>query len=164
MEGFRSVGAFEPNMDGYFGWVEQKGFPLPPNREDIWLPEGEDAVPGATTRPSRIPHALSDSAFFTDRALSYLKGRDGKPFFLHLGYYRPHPPFVASAPYHAMYDAADMARPSAPEASRRRPGSTPCWHGTSTAPGRRASSAAARVPRPRWTRRRCARCARPTSA
>lgn len=111
MDGFRSVGAFEPNMDGYFGWVAQQGFPLPPNREDIWLPEGEDTVPGATTKPSRIPKELSDSAFFTDRALTYLKGRQGKPFFLHLGYYRPHPPFVAPAPYHDMYKAEDMPKP-----------------------------------------------------
>ena len=50
-------------------------------------------------------------AYFTERALTYLKGRDGLPFFLHLGYYRPHPPFVASAPYHAMYSAADMKPP-----------------------------------------------------
>ena len=35
MEGFRSVGAFEPSMDGYFGWLAQKGYALPPNREDI---------------------------------------------------------------------------------------------------------------------------------
>jgi arylsulfatase A-like enzyme len=116
MEGFRSVGAFEPNMDGYFGWVAQNGFALPEKREDVWLPEGEDAVPGATTRPARIPREFSDTAFFTDRALSYLKGRysgssRGKGWFLHLGYYRPHPPFVASAPYHAMFDAADMPAP-----------------------------------------------------
>ena len=86
---------------------------MPANREDIWLPEGEgeDAAPGATPHPARIPAELSDSAFFTDRALTYLKGRDGKPFFLHLGYYRPHPPFVASAPYHAMYSPDSMAPP-----------------------------------------------------
>lgn len=30
---------------------------------------------------------------------------------MHLGYYRPHPPFVASAPYHAMYAAAAMPPP-----------------------------------------------------
>ena len=66
---------------------------------------------GATVHPARIPAALSDSAFFTERALMYLKGRNGKPFFLHLGYYRPHPPFVASAPYHAMYAAGDMVPP-----------------------------------------------------
>jgi arylsulfatase A-like enzyme len=111
MAGFRAVGAFEPRMDGYFGWVAHKGFSLPERREDIWLPQGEEAVPGATDRPARIPAELSDTRFFTERALTYLKGRNGKPFFLHLGYFRPHPPFVASAPYHAMYRAADMVPP-----------------------------------------------------
>lgn len=110
MDDFRSVGAFEPDHDGYFGWLAQKGYALPANRDDIWLPDHEGSR-GATVHPARIPAALSDSAFFTERALTYLKGRDGKPFFLHLGYYRPHPPFVASAPYHAMYDAADMKPP-----------------------------------------------------
>jgi len=110
MDGFRSVGAFEPEHDGYFGWLAQKGYKLPPHRDDIWLPDHE-TVRGATTHPARIPAELSDSAFFTERALTYLKGRNGKPFFLHLGYYRPHPPFVASAPYHAMYAAADMPKP-----------------------------------------------------
>ncbi len=111
MEGFRSVGSFGPAMEGYFGWLAQQGFAMPERREAIWLPEGEDAVPGATDRPCRVPAHLSDSAYFTERALTYLKGRNGKPFFLHLGYWRPHPPFVASAPYHAMYRAADMAPP-----------------------------------------------------
>jgi arylsulfatase A-like enzyme len=110
MDGFRSVGAFEPDHDGYFGWLAQKGYKLPANRDDVWLPDHETSR-GATTHPARIPAALSDSAFFTERALAYLHGRNGKPFFLHLGYYRPHPPFVASAPYHAMYDATDMPPP-----------------------------------------------------
>jgi arylsulfatase A-like enzyme len=111
MAGWRPVGSFEPSHDGYFGWLAQKGYPVPANRDDIWLPEGDDAVPGATSRPARVPAELSDSAFFTERALTFLKGRDGKPFFLHLGYYRPHPPFVASAPYHAMYRPQDMPAP-----------------------------------------------------
>jgi arylsulfatase A-like enzyme len=111
MDGFRSVGAFEPHMDGYFGWLAHQGYTLPPKREDIWLPEGVDAVPGATALPSRIPAALSDSTYFTERALTYLKGRNGKPWFLHLGYYRPHPPFIAPAPYNTMYAPADMPAP-----------------------------------------------------
>lgn len=111
MDGFRSVGAFEPSMDGYFGWLAQQGYKLPARREDIWLPEGEDAVPGVTDRPCRIPAELSDSAYFTERALTYLKGRGDRPWFLHLGYYRPHPPFIAPAPYHAMYAPADMPAP-----------------------------------------------------
>lgn len=111
MDGFRSVGAFEPSMDGYFGWLAHQGYRLPPRREDIWLPEGEDSVPGVTNRPCRIPRELSDSTYFTERALTYLKGRNGKPWFLHLGYYRPHPPFIAPAPYHAMYSPEDMPPP-----------------------------------------------------
>ena len=111
MDGFRSVGAFEPTMDGYFGWLAHKGYPLPAKREDIWLPEGEDAIPGVTDRPCRIPAELSDTAYFTDRALTYLKGVGNKPWFLHLGYYRPHPPFIAPAPYHAMYRPEDMPAP-----------------------------------------------------
>ena len=111
MDGFRSVGAFEPTMDGYFGWLAHQGYRLPPRREDIWLPEGENAVPGVTDRPSRIPAALSDTAYFTDRALTYLKGVGDKPWFLHLGYYRPHPPFIAPAPYHALYRPEDMPAP-----------------------------------------------------
>jgi arylsulfatase A-like enzyme len=111
MDGWRPVGDFGPDHDHYFGWLAQQGYELPANRDDIWLPEGMDAVPGATNRPARIPAHLSDSAFFTEKALEYLKGRDGKPFFLHLGYYRPHPPFVASAPYHAMYRPEDMPKP-----------------------------------------------------
>ncbi len=110
MDGFRPVGAFEPSDDGYFGWLAQQGFPLPARREDIWLPEQEDTA-DATARPSRVPAPLSDTAYFTESALAYLKGRGGKPFFLHLGYYRPHPPFIASAPYHALYRAEDMAPP-----------------------------------------------------
>ncbi len=119
MDGWRPVGEFGPGHDAYFGWLAHQGYELPPNRDDIWLPEGEDAVPGATHLPARIPAHLSDTTYFTERALQYLKGRNGLPFFLHLGYYRPHPPFVASAPYHAMYSPADMAAPvraSSPEA------------------------------------------------
>jgi arylsulfatase A-like enzyme len=108
MEGFRSVGAFEPDMDGYFGWLAQNGYVLPEKRENIWLPEGEDSEPGATDKPCRIPKELSDSAYFTERALTYLKGKGEKPWFLHLGYWRPHPPFVACAPYNKAYRPEDM--------------------------------------------------------
>lgn len=111
MDGFRPVGSFEPDQDGYFGWLAQKGYKLPKRREEIWLPEGEDSAPGATDRPARIPAHLSDSSFFTEAALTYLKGLNGKPFFLHLGYWRPHPPFIASAPYNAMYRPEDMTAP-----------------------------------------------------
>jgi arylsulfatase A-like enzyme len=108
MDGFHSVGAFE-NRDAYFGWVASQGFALPRNRDDVWLPQGAPSA-GATAQPAVIPKELSDTAWFTERALTYLKGRSGKPWFLHLGYYRPHPPFIAPAPYNAMYRPEDMPK------------------------------------------------------
>lgn len=108
MEGFHSVGAFE-NRDAYFGWVEGQGFELPKNRDDVWRPQGASDG-GATAKPAVIPKELSDTAWFTERGLSYLRGRSGKPWFLHLGYYRPHPPFIASEPYNSMYRPEDMPK------------------------------------------------------
>jgi arylsulfatase A-like enzyme len=108
MEGFHPVGAFE-NREAYFGWVEGQGFALPKNRDDIWLPQGASEG-GATAQPAVIPKELSDTAWFTERGLDYLRGRAGKPWFLHLGYYRPHPPFIAPAPYNAMYRPEDMPK------------------------------------------------------
>jgi arylsulfatase A-like enzyme len=108
MEGFHSVGSFE-NRDAYFGWVESQGFKMPKPRENIWLPRGSSPG-GATAEPAVIPKELSDTAWFTERGLTYLRGHAGKPWFLHLGYYRPHPPFIASAPYNAMYRPEDMPK------------------------------------------------------
>jgi len=122
MEGFRAIGAFEPDKEAYFGWVAAKGYALPENRADIWLPEGDESLPGPTSRPSRIPAGLSDTSFFTERALAYLRGRNGKPWFLHLGYFRPHPPFAAPAPYHDLYAPEDVPAPrraSSPEEEAR---------------------------------------------
>ena len=73
-----------------------------------------------------IPKELSDTAWFTERGLSYLQGRGGKPWFLHLGYYRPHPPFIAPAPYNAMYRPEDMPKPVRAASPPKRPSRTRC--------------------------------------
>ncbi len=126
MDGFHPVGSWGMRMEAYFAWVASHGFPMPDNPWDIWLPQGVEAgEPGATRKPARIPAELSDSAFFTDRALQYLRGAGDRPWFLHLGYYRPHPPFCASAPYHEMFDPAASPPPvraaSAREEARQHP-------------------------------------------
>lgn len=50
---------------------------------------------GPPHRPAASPAALSDTRWFTDRGLEYLRGTENKPWFLHLGYWRPHPPHRA---------------------------------------------------------------------
>ena len=112
MEGWKSVGSWGLKMEAYFGWLAAQGVQLPVNPWDIWRPEGlvENEI-GATSKPSRIPAHLSDTTWFTDKGLDYLRSVQHKPWFLHLGYYRPHPPFAAPAPYHNMYDPAQCPPP-----------------------------------------------------
>ena len=128
MDGFHSVGAFEPYRDAYFGWVASQGFKLPDESRGHLAAARRSPRRRARRRSRRvIPKELSDTAWFTERGLSYLRGRAGKPWFLHLGYYRPHPPFIASAPYHAMYRPEDMPKVGAGASRRRRrPSRTRC--------------------------------------
>ena len=110
MHGWHPVGPWEPSKTPYFNWLRSKGVTLPTPPEDIWLPiDGPGS--GATTSASTLPKELSPTTWSTDCALSYLQGVAGKPWFLHLGYYRPHPPFIAPAPYNTLYDPAAVPEP-----------------------------------------------------
>lgn len=48
------------------------------------------------------PEELSVSAFLTDRFVHWLDSRDG-PWFAHLSYLRPHPPYSAAGSFSTMY-------------------------------------------------------------
>jgi len=53
----------------------------------------------------------SETAFLTDRFLDYLASAQHGPWFAHLSYIKPHPPWVAAAPYHALIERETIAKP-----------------------------------------------------
>jgi arylsulfatase A-like enzyme len=53
---------------------------------------------------------LSTSTFLTDRFLDWL-GHQAQPWFAHLSYLRPHPPYSAAGEFSKMYDPADCPLP-----------------------------------------------------
>ena len=53
--------------------------------------------------PSRLPDEHGESAYVTKRAIQFMTEMGDDPWFLQLGYYKPHWPYVANAPYHNMY-------------------------------------------------------------
>ncbi len=82
--------------------------------EDIYGP----FRPAARARgeSSHLPPALfaaehSLSAFLVDGTIEHLSRAHDRPWFVHLSIFPPHPPFVAPAPYHALYDPAEVALP-----------------------------------------------------
>jgi arylsulfatase A-like enzyme len=61
--------------------------------------------------PAVFEAADSETAFLTDRFLAWLSVSGAKPWFAHLSYVIPHPPFGAPAPFHAAVDPADVPLP-----------------------------------------------------
>lgn len=53
--------------------------------------------------PSRVKEEHSETAFMTDQAVSFMQRMGEQPWVLHLSYVKPHWPYMAPAPYHAMY-------------------------------------------------------------
>lgn len=106
MLGWTPIARLDPAKRPYFDWLRQRGVDIPEEREDIWLPV--DSSPNAA---SSIAAEHSDTSYATDHALAYLRGIEGQPWSLHLGYYRPHPPFIAPAPYNNAYDPAVTPTP-----------------------------------------------------
>ncbi len=62
-----------------------------------------------TDAPPAYSAEQTQTAFLTGEFIRWLGEQDaGKPWFAHLSFLRPHPPFIVPAPYNTMYAPADM--------------------------------------------------------
>lgn len=87
----------------YFAWVRGKGVAMPERPKMLMASEG---TPGPSAAPARIPAAASDTAWTLEHAIRFLHAsRPERPWVLHCGFYRPHPPFAAPAPWHEAVNA-----------------------------------------------------------
>lgn len=55
--------------------------------------------------PARVREEHSETAYMTDQAMRFMRSQGEQPWVLHLSYVKPHWPYMAPAPYHAMYTA-----------------------------------------------------------
>lgn len=53
--------------------------------------------------PARVAEAHSETVYTTDRAIDFISEQGEQPWCLHLSYIKPHWPYIAPAPYHALY-------------------------------------------------------------
>ncbi len=73
------------------------------------------------TRPARVAEEDSETPYMTRRAIDFMREAAGRPWCLHLSYIKPHWPYIAPAPYHAIYSAADVVPALRCEAERAEP-------------------------------------------
>ncbi|MCK0151543.1 sulfatase-like hydrolase/transferase [Marivita sp. S6314] len=114
--GFREVVRMRLEGD-YSEWetyLKDNGY-APGPYPDLYRPTGD-----TPDSPALYAAEHSDTAFLTNRTLEEL-AQHPPGWFAHLTYIRPHPPFVAPAPYNAMYAADAMPAPKTAE--------DPEWHG-----------------------------------
>ncbi|MCB0971850.1 MAG: sulfatase-like hydrolase/transferase [Acidimicrobiales bacterium] len=98
-------------MGPWLAWLEAKGHVLPGTWQELFDPmpdyPGADDHPAAWA-PSRFPAAHTETAFLTEQVIGWLDRRpDDEPWFAHVSYIRPHPPYRAPEGYHDRYDPDD---------------------------------------------------------
>ena len=103
----------EGDSSAWENHLRAHGYDVPPYPE-MYRPVGD-----TPDSPALYAAEHSDTAFLTDCVIEDL-GKRPQGWFGLVTYIRPHPPFVAPAPYNQMYD--DAAMPSAKEAG------DPDWH------------------------------------
>lgn len=61
--------------------------------------------------PVRLPEQFSETAYATNRAIEFIRDQGDKPWCLHLSYIKPHWPYIAAAPFHALFQQDAVIRP-----------------------------------------------------
>lgn len=84
--------------------------------ESIGHTPGANAHEALATESAR-PAEVSVSSFVTDHVLEWIDRQD-EPWFAHVSYLRPHPPYDAAGEFSQWYDPADVPAPITPADTR----------------------------------------------
>lgn len=113
-DGLHPTGKVAPDLS-YNAWLRERGYP----GENPWHdhanagrgPDGE-VLSGWYLRNSGLPADIreedSETPYITDRGMAFIEDSGAQPWLLHLSYIKPHWPYIAPAPYHAMYSASQI--------------------------------------------------------
>jgi arylsulfatase A-like enzyme len=101
-----------------YGWrsdLRAKGYAVSRTTpRDIFRPVCQypgAAQRGATFAPPIYTAADGDTAFLTNAVLTHFAEQPDRPWFIHVSYLRPHPPFITPEPYNTLYDPAQVPPP-----------------------------------------------------
>ena len=106
---------FKVEGNRYCDYLRAHGYPGDNPWHD-WANSGEDDKGHLLSgwemrwadRPARVAEEHSETPYMTRRAMQFIEEQGERPWVLHLSYIKPHWPYVAPAPYHAMYSPAEV--------------------------------------------------------
>ena len=102
----------------YARWLRSQGYDSP----DPWTDYTISTVDAAGVvhngwnmrnvhLPARVREEHSETAYTVSQAIDYIRAREHQPWSMHLSLVKPHWPYVAPSPYHAMYGVEQCLAP-----------------------------------------------------
>jgi arylsulfatase A-like enzyme len=121
-------GRYDPQVPRYNRYLNDKGY----GGDNPWhdwanaaAGEGNALASGWAMRharkPARVAEEDSETPYMTRRAMDFMAEAGDRPWCLHLSYIKPHWPYIAPAPYNAMYGPGDVLPAVRSEEERRDP-------------------------------------------
>lgn len=95
----------------WLSWLEELGYQFGNDVQEAYRPVRRLPGEAPTRSPAQFKAEHSVTAFLTDELLRFISMRRDESWFAHAAYIKPHPPFIASTPYHDMYAPKDMPKP-----------------------------------------------------
>jgi arylsulfatase A-like enzyme len=100
--------------EAWLEWLGTKGYDVPDSVWDLYADRdhAEADGRGPTWAPVRYASEHTEAAFLVERFVDWHGRQDPTaPWFAHVTFLRPHPPYVAPAPWHDLVDPADVPLP-----------------------------------------------------
>ena len=94
--------------DGYedwLSWLAARGVAVPAEDPLALFAPATGPVDPPSGAPALYRAEDSPTAYLTESFLRWLSERRDRPFFAHISWLAPHPPFIAPAPYHERFDS-----------------------------------------------------------
>jgi arylsulfatase A-like enzyme len=128
LHGLGPDGRYDPQIPRYNRYLNDKGY----GGDNPWHDwanaaqgEGNALASGWAMRharkPARVREEDSETPYMTRRAMDFMTEFGDEPWCLHLSYIKPHWPYIAPAPYNAMYGPDDVLPVVRSEEERRDP-------------------------------------------
>ena len=99
-------------------WLAQlgeRGYDVSQGVKALMSPQSN--YPGADNKGKTFPAPVfsaadSSAAFLVEEAIKYFSACKGKPWFAHISFLSPHPPFIVPEPFNRMYEESAMPLPT----------------------------------------------------
>jgi len=114
MAGFDPEVNLPEHLGAWGDWLRALGYEVEPGRVPETMYRQAPLDPASPYDPPTVYRAEhSEAAFLTERFGEWLDRQANEdPLFAHLTFIRPHPPFMAPAPWNELIDPADVPMPA----------------------------------------------------